>query len=49
MYLDFFKHQEIIDLAFKTLKGNKKSMTQAASSYTLTCKLGLMYLKAKLQ
>ena len=39
----------MFDLCFKRLIGNKKSMAQAVSSYTLTCKLDLMYLKAKLQ
>ena len=49
MYLEIFKHAEMFDLRFKRLGGNKKRMTQVVSSYTLTCKLGPIYLKAKLQ
>ena len=36
-------------LRFQTLNRNKKSMTQAFSSYSLSCNLCLTYLKAKLQ
>ena len=49
MYLEVFEHQQMFNLGFKTLNAHKKSMTQAVRSYTLTCKLRLMYLKAKLQ
>ena len=49
MYLEVLKHEEMFDLCFKTLNGNKKGMTQAVRVYTLTCKLRLMYLKVKLQ
>ena len=49
MYLEVSKHEEMFDLCFKTLNGNKKGMTQAVRVYTLTCKLRLMYLKVKLQ
>ena len=49
MYLEAFQHKEMFHLPLKTLNVNKKSMTQALSSYTPTCKLCLMYSKVKLQ
>ena len=43
MYLEVLEQEEMFYLRFETLSGNKKSMTQAVRSYTLTCKLRLMY------
>ena len=48
MYLEIFKIEETFYLRFKTLNSNRKSMTQSIRSYTLTWKLRLMHLKAKL-
>ena len=45
MYLEIFKLEETFYLRFKTLNGNRKSMTQGIRSHTLTWK----HLKAKLQ
>ena len=49
MFLEVQMRKLMLDLLFKSLNGNKKRMTQAVSSYTMSWKLGLMYLKAKLQ
>ena len=35
VYLEVLKQEEMFDLHFKTLNGNKKSMTHAVSRYTL--------------
>ena len=48
MYLEIFKLEETFYLRFKMLNGNRKSMTQGIRGYTLTWKLRLMHLKAKL-
>ena len=45
----FSSMKKMFDLHFKTLNCKKKSMTQTVSSFALTCKRYLRYLKAKLQ
>ena len=49
MYLEVLKHEEMFDLRFQTLTGNKKSMTQTVSSDTLTGKVPLIDLNITLQ
>ena len=49
MYLEVFKHEDRFGLRFQRLNGKNKGITQAFSSYKLTTKTYMMYLKVKLQ
>ena len=49
MHLEIFMQQREFGFPFQRLNGKKKGMTHAVSSYELTRKPCLMFLKVKLQ